>query len=518
MPRLGFLKPIRSLLAIAIIFACALLGPAWGQNNLVYQPNTRVLVDPIRVYLIYWVPPGVVLDTSVADGTGNFQSLMQQFVFDISGSDYFDILTQYAGVCGNTPCVAQNYTANPVIFGGAWVDTQVYPNAGTQLDPLTDSGIQSEITRAIGQNGWVSDQNSVFFVITGVFQSNNALVEECNGGNCTFRGSPSFCGYHKWFTSNNNRIVYAYLSDASFNTAGCAFGIATSPSGQIATDRAIALMSHELFESISDPDLNTWTDPQTNNEIGDNCNQQPATVVLNILNGTQYVVQQQWDNATSSCLGTSLTPGSFLSCSSPENSFIISDPGSNPMSVTQGGTALGIFSMAGPWVGPDLGEHATGNVPSTNLPSGSTTSTSPGFRNDPHCSGTMQLYVNVPFSASPGSYWARVRATDQGSGVTASYRLPIQIRGCTPLNSCPANWGLCGPISNNCGGQVDCGACGANLACSNSHCCPADEIYDTGSNTCRPQTCPVGTEWCPDQGECLPAKRCNPPICGGRPC
>jgi hypothetical protein len=499
------------------MFGCALVQPAWAQNNLVYTPSTRVLVDPIRVYLIYWLPPGVVLDTSVADGTGNFQALTQQFFLDISGSDYFDILTQYAGVCSDVPCVAQNYTANPVVLGGAWVDAQAYLHAGTQANPLTDSDIRSEVTRAISQNGWGPDPNSVFFVITGVFKSNNAVVEECNGGNCTFRGSPAFCAYHNWFTSGNSRIVYAYVSDANF-TAGCAEGIATSPNGQIATDRAIALMSHELFEAISDPDLNTWTDPKTNNEIGDNCNQQPATVVLNILNGTKYVVQQQWDNATSSCLGTSLYPGSFLSCSSPENSFIVSDPGSNPLSVTQGGVALGIFSMAGPWVGPDLGEHATGNVFGTNLPSGATYSTSPGFRNDPHCSGTMQLYVSVPFSASPGSYYARVRATDQGSGITARYNLPIQVKACTPIRSCPVSWGLCGPVSNNCGGQVDCGACGAGLACSNSHCCPVGETYDTNSNQCRPQTCPVGTEWCPDLGECTTAKRCKPPMCGNRPC
>jgi hypothetical protein len=515
---LGSWKSLRNLLALILSFGCAMAHCAQAQN-LVFTPGTRVLVNPIKVYLIYWLPPGVVLDTSVSDGIGNFQTLMQQFLSDVSGSEYFNIITQYSGVCSGIPCVAQNFSADPVVLAGAFVDTQAYPNPGTRAGPLTDKNIQDEVTRAISQNGWAIDPNAVFFVITGVFKSNTALVEECQpNGNCTFKGSPAYCGYHSTFPSSSGTIVYSYLSDASFNTLGCAFGISTSPNGQIAADREVALLTHELFEAITDPDLNTWTDPSTNNEIGDNCNQQPATVVLNIFNGNTYVVQQQWDNSTSSCISRSLTPGSFLSCSSPENSFILSDPRNNPLSVTQGGSNFGIFDMTGPWIGADLGEHATGDVFRNTLPSGSAASTSPGFRFDPHCSGIMEVFVSVPLTAQPGPYAVGVRATDAVSGITAKYRLPIQVKACVPIPSCPANLGLCGPISNNCGGKVDCGGCGVGLACSNSFCCPLDSFWDTASNQCRPNSCPPGTQWCPDQGECTTAKNCRPPICDGKPC
>jgi hypothetical protein len=284
-------------------------------------------------------------------------------------------------------------------------------------------------------------------------------------------------------------------------------------------------MTHEFFEAITDPNLNTWFDPKEGpnkgNEIGDNCNQQPATVILNIVNGNNYVVQQQWDNSTSTCVSSMLSPGSLLDCSSPENSFIVSDPRNNPMTVSQGGTNVDIFVMAGPWVGADFGNNATGNVFATTLPLGSTYSTSPGYRQDPpHCEGIMELFVTVPLSARPGSYWAGVGARDAISGVTAKYYLPIQIKACAPVTSCPVNAGLCGPISNNCGGTVDCGACGAGLSCSNSHCCPPDDVYDTALNACRPKSCPPGTVFCADLGDCTTPKQCRspPPTCGGRPC
>src|SRR6516165_8632785 len=102
---LGSWKSLRNLLALILSFGCAMAHCAQAANNLVFTPGTRVLVNPIKVYLIYWLPPGVVLDTSVSDGIGNFQTLMQQFLSDVSGSEYFNIITQYSGVCSGIPCV-----------------------------------------------------------------------------------------------------------------------------------------------------------------------------------------------------------------------------------------------------------------------------------------------------------------------------------------------------------------------------------------------------------------------------
>src|SRR5262249_10559911 len=126
----GSWKSLQNLLALILSFGCAMVHCAHAQNNVVYTPGTRVLVDPIKVYLIYWLPPGVVLDTSVPDGVGNFQTLIQGFLKDVPGSEYFNIITQYSGVCSDIPCVAQNFSATPVALRGTWVDTQAYPQHG----------------------------------------------------------------------------------------------------------------------------------------------------------------------------------------------------------------------------------------------------------------------------------------------------------------------------------------------------------------------------------------------------
>jgi len=517
-------EPGRNLLNAAIallfLFGYVIANRAEAQTNVPYQGG-RVMVNPIRAYLIYWLPAGVALDSNTQDGIGNFEALTQRFCNDISGSDYFNIVTQYPGTnpgtCMGAGCVVvQNYVPNPVTLGGAWVDTLAYPhagpknNAGTQANPLTDSDIQSEITRAISQNTWVIDANSIFIVITGVFNSGanaGAGVEECVGANCTFRGV-SFCAYHSTFSSSGKTVIYSYLSDASFNAAGCAEGIGVGPNGQLASDREVVLMTHEFFESVTDPDAKSWIDPKDNfNEIGDLCNQISDTVILN---GNTYAVQQQWSNASSSCVSKFPPPG-VGDCSSPEDYFYVS-PGNNPMQVTQGGASVVNLIMTGPWVAADLGNNATGNVFSNNLPPGSTTLTYPGSKDSlGHCEGLMGFSVLAPFSARPGSYTAKVRATDMVSGVTAQANVPIQILACVPATSCPPNLGLCGSISNGCGGTLDCGTCGAGLSCSNSHCCAAGDVYDASLNVCEPQSCPPGTSYCYDQGQCTTDANCQPP-------
>jgi hypothetical protein len=291
------------LAAAAVLFlAGSAPSRAVAQNNLNNHGGTT-LQNPITAFLIYWLPDGVVLDTSVTDGTGNFESLTQRFFGDISGSAYFNIVTQYPGSCGSNQCVVQNGTG-VVTLGGSWVDTQAYPNQkGTAANALQDSDIQNEVTRAIGQNNWNVNANTEFFVITGVFKNSGTGVVECNGSNgCTAPGG--FCAYHSNFGFNGGTALYAYLSDANFNTGGCDENLSSAPNGQIDSDREVALMSHEFFETITDPLGKAWWDSSSGNEIGDNCNLKSSIVAMN---GNNYAVQQQWSNDSSSCV-TSFGP------------------------------------------------------------------------------------------------------------------------------------------------------------------------------------------------------------------
>src|SRR5262249_54948490 len=188
-------------------------------------------------------------------------------------------------------------------------------------------------------------------------------------------------------------------------------------------------------------------------------------------------------------------------------------PASNsPLQVPQGGSGHASLIMAGPWVGPDLGENATGTIVSTTLPGppSSRAATRPGQRdNQGQAYGLMELLVSVPLSANTGSYTVTVQAQDAVTNAVATTVVPIQVVACTPITTCTRGFGLCGPISNGCGGTVNCGACDANLLCSSSHCCPSDSFYNTSSNVCQPTSCPAGTSYCVEILDCATTKECQ---------
>ena len=287
-------------LAVAVLLSTLVLpgNLARGANNL-NNHGGPTMQNQVKGFLIYWLPSGVVLDTSQGDGIGNFETLTQRFFTDLSATSYFDITTQYPGQCGNNQCVVAN-GPSAVTLGGNWVDSRAYPSGkGTATNPLQDSDVQNEVQRAINQNNWNIDGNSEFFVITGVFKSTGAGVVECQGGGCTISGG--FCAYHSNFGFNGKTALYGYLSDANFNAAGCGESLSTAPNGQSDSDREVAMMSHEFFETVTDKQGNAWWDSSTGNEIGDNCNQIGANVNMN---SNPYWVQQQWSNASSSCVST----------------------------------------------------------------------------------------------------------------------------------------------------------------------------------------------------------------------
>ena len=302
------------LLALVVAVCTQTSNPVHAQN-LAYDgvKKGRVLQNPITVYMIYWYPPGVVADTSIYDGFGSFTTDVDLFFGDrvlawdvpgVSNSSYLNILTQYPGSCGGPACVVAN-VRGAVRLGDSFVERLAYPHAGpgndagTQANPLADADIRDEIQRAISARNWHVDANTIVFVVTGVFQA-GGTVEECrDGSNCTFKGS-SFCGYHKSLDVNGVTIAYSYLSDA--NRAGCTEGITTALAGHtLSSDREIALLSHEFAEAITDPELLTaWYD-SGGNEIGDKCNQIPSRVTFG---GDTFYVQQEWSNATSSCVSS----------------------------------------------------------------------------------------------------------------------------------------------------------------------------------------------------------------------
>jgi hypothetical protein len=218
------------------------------------------------------------------------------------------------------------------------------------------------------------------------------------------------------------------------------------------------------------------------------------------------------DNA-SRCSQFTLNVSACTPLPSPNDKFYL-NVNSSPFQLVAGGATEANLIMDGPWIAPDHGNGAIGMAFDTGgLPSGVVISLSPGESASSSSYGLMNMYVFAPLSATAGQYSFQVQATDPTSNVTQKTTIPVLINACVPRTTCPAP-GLCGPVSDSCGGSVECGSCASGV-CSNSFCCPSGSFYNTALNTCQPNSCPTGTEYCFELGICTTAAKCdrasNPP-------
>jgi hypothetical protein len=292
-----------------IFLAVSVAASAQAVAQPVTNPTSApTMQTPIQVHLIYWKPGTAIYDASVSGGIGNYESLTTRFFQEVGFTNYFQTVGQYAvaSTCGTAPCALQNQNAinKPAL---TWPDSTTPYNkfnsgdTGTQQQPLFENtDIRSEIRNAISTNGWTAGPNSLFivFLAANVQVCMNSPPFVSGSSICSFGNSSAgvLCGRHNQFTSSGTQIIYAYVTDASTNA--CNEGTFVPVNGQLVSDREVALMTHEFFEAIVDPVINTWADTN-GNEIGDICNQQPATVDLN---GNQYIVQKLWSNAANACV------------------------------------------------------------------------------------------------------------------------------------------------------------------------------------------------------------------------
>lgn len=293
------------LLTLLFLLASGLApGRAGAQTNL--SEHGGPIMSTVNVNLIFWLPPGSHFVSPPGGSAASdlvYQNTITNFVNGLAQTSYWNILTQYPGQCSSTACTAPINAAGAVLVVRTFNDFTPYPQS-----PLQDSDIQNVIQNTITQNGLSFGLNAEFFVFTA------AAIQECNGlTGCT---STDFCAYHSEFDFNGGKAIYAFMPNAD-SLPGCSEGIGASPN-QLAADRETAALSHELFESVTDPlpfgtSLNilnplgntAWWDSANifsssfGQEIGDKCNQQPANVNFN---GKPFIAQQQWSNDTSSCV------------------------------------------------------------------------------------------------------------------------------------------------------------------------------------------------------------------------
>jgi len=232
-------------------------GPLLGTNS------------PPNVYLIWY-----------GNWSGNSaKPILTNLVSHIGGSGYFNINTTYYDGGGDHVLNAASYRSS----------TTYNYSHGTSL---TDAAIQEIVTEAISGGKLPLDPDGVYFVLT------SKDVNETSGF-CS-----NYCGWHTYETINGSDIKYAFVGNGDRCPSACEEQT-TSPNGNSGADGMASVIAHELEESVTDPNLNAWYDKR-GEENADKCAWTfgPTSVASNgskynvNLNGRQYLIQQNWVNAS----------------------------------------------------------------------------------------------------------------------------------------------------------------------------------------------------------------------------
>ena len=202
------------------------------------------------------------------------QNLLTTLAGGIGGSTYFNINTTYYNP-------ANVKVSNSVAYAGSTSDVNE-----SRGNALSDADIQAIVA---AQNP--TDTNGVYFVLT-------TKDVNATSGFCT-----QYCGWHTHATINGRDIKYSFVGNPERCPVSCTNGTG-SPNGSVGADGMASIISHELEETVTDPDLNAWYDSR-GAENADKCAWTFGTTyttanggVANMnLGGKDWLIQQNWVNA-----------------------------------------------------------------------------------------------------------------------------------------------------------------------------------------------------------------------------
>ena len=159
---------------------------------------------------------------------------------------------------------------------------------------LTDAYIQALVTGAVNADGGKQGYNEIYhiFIPNGMdvcFDSTYSVCYSPDNWNAFY-----FCGYHGSFDTGTGHVLYTV--EPYDYVSGCVAG------GMRKVDAQASVLSHETFETITDPDPNTqWFEPAGSSygEIGDYCAWHIFHFAL--ITGYAYNTQLEYDNHKNAC-------------------------------------------------------------------------------------------------------------------------------------------------------------------------------------------------------------------------
>jgi hypothetical protein len=242
-------------------------GAKPGSNGINYHGGP-VMVSTKNVYYIWY-----------GNWSGNTATtILTDLMNSLGGSPYFNINTTYTDGTGAK-------VSNAISYLGSTTDNY------SQGTSLSDAQIQQVVSDAITGGRVPKDTNAVYFVLT-------SADVNATSGFCT-----QYCGWHTHGTISGSDIKYAFIGNPDRCPSSCA-AQTTGPNGNAGADGMASIISHELEEAASDPDLNAWYDTR-GQENADKCAWTFGTEFTasngskyNMTLGTRnYLIQQNWVNA-----------------------------------------------------------------------------------------------------------------------------------------------------------------------------------------------------------------------------
>jgi len=241
--------------------------PGGGGGNGIFYNGGPVMVNGATVHYIWYG------DWTGAVGTTNnstAKNILDDLANNIGGSSYFNINTTYYNG-SNVHVLNQVGHAADVTVSG-------YPYGKN----LSDSQIQQIVASTNP-----TDVNGVYFVLT----SSDVTA---SSGFCT-----QYCGWHTHGTSNGVDIKSSFIGNPERCPSSCAAQTG-SPNGNYGADGMASIISHELEEAVTDPDLNAWYD-RRGYENADKCAWTFGTTwssgggIANVhLGSRDYLIQRNW--------------------------------------------------------------------------------------------------------------------------------------------------------------------------------------------------------------------------------
>lgn len=250
------------------------------------------------IYTIFWIPP-TLQDGTATGVSAKYVSVNNRMLADYPAHGIDNNNTQYYH--GTT---AKTYIKNVGKFGKTFTDSTPYPVGGCTApvggtNCLTDAQVQAEISKVIAAQGWPNGGlTNIYLVFTS--SGEGSCVDSAN----TYCAYSYYCAYHS-NTVTTPTIIYA--NEPYGDPTYCQVPGQPSPNGDVPADTATTSASHELTESITDPEGTGWIN-SAGSEIGDLCaynygvNTYDLGAANQSWNGHFYELQQEWNNHTGACV------------------------------------------------------------------------------------------------------------------------------------------------------------------------------------------------------------------------